>query len=179
MLKLIERLGPIEASQATDTLTLPYELRIRGRLKAMSDAGRELGLFLDRGPVLRDGEGLRAESGEIVRIRAAVEPVVTARVAAGLPLARLAYHLGNRHVQLALGEDERGGYVRFPPDHVLEELAELLGAILERHEAPFDPESGAYNQPGHVHAHSHGHQHDPEHSHEHSHLHGHGHSHAH
>ncbi|MGR2737288.1 urease accessory protein UreE [Billgrantia sp. Q4P2] len=181
MLKLIERLGPIEASQATDTLTLPYELRIRGRLKAMSDAGRELGLFLERGPVLRDGEGLRAESGEIVRIRAAVEPVVTARVAAGLPLARLAYHLGNRHVQLALGEDERGGYVRFPPDHVLEELAELLGAILERHEAPFDPEPGAYNQLGHAHAHSHGHHHDPEHSHEHehSHLHGHGHSHAH
>src|SRR5690554_6911424 len=102
MLKLIERLGPIAADQATDTLTLPYELRIRGRLKAESDAGRDLGLFLDRGPVLRDGEGLRAGGGEIVRIRAADEPVVTARIAPGLPLARLAYHLGNRHVQLAL-----------------------------------------------------------------------------
>ncbi|MFQ3789736.1 urease accessory protein UreE [Halomonas sp. A29] len=173
MLKLIERLGPIEAGQATDILTLPYELRIRGRLKAMSDAGRELGLFLDRGPVLRDGEGLRAESGEIVRIKAAIEPVVTARVAIGLPLARLAYHLGNRHVQLALGEDGQGGYVRFPPDHVLEELAELLGAGLERHEAPFDPEPGAYNQLGHSHAHDH------DHGHGHSHHHGHGHSHAH
>ncbi|MCG6659008.1 urease accessory protein UreE [Halomonas campisalis] len=173
MLKLTERLGPIAAGQATDTLTLPFEPRTKGRLKAMSDAGRELGLFLDRGPVLRDGEGLRAESGEIVRIRAAAEPVVTARIAAGLPLARLAYHLGNRHVQLALGEDEQGGYVRFPPDHVLEELAELLGATLERHQAPFDPEPGAYQQTG-----GHGHNHDPHH-HDHTHSHEHIDSHAH
>ncbi|MDI5891429.1 urease accessory protein UreE [Halomonas rhizosphaerae] len=168
MLMLIERLGPIEANRATDTLTLPYERRVLGRLKATSDAGLSLGLFLDRGPVLRDGEGLRAESGEVVRVKAAVEPVVTARIAAGLPLARLAYHLGNRHVQLALGEDHQGSYVRFPPDHVLEALAERLGASLERHEAPFDPESGAYQtQEGHAgsnaHAHAPGHSHDDHH----------------
>ncbi|MBE0489695.1 MAG: urease accessory protein UreE [Halomonas sp.] len=175
MLKLTERLGPIAADQATDTLTLPYERRMLGRLKAMSDAGRELGLFLDRGPVLRDGEGLRAESGEVVRIRAAEEPVVTARIDAGLPLARLAYHLGNRHVQLALGEDEGGSYVRFPPDHVLEALAERLGARLEHHQAPFDPEPGAYQQAGgHGHSHGHSHGHDP-----HYHDHDAGHSHAH
>ncbi|WP_444999366.1 urease accessory protein UreE [Halomonas mongoliensis] len=182
MLKLTERLGPIAADQATDTLTLPYELRIRGRLRAESDAGRDLGLFLDRGPVLRDGEGLRAEGGEVVRIRAADEPVVTARIAPGLPLARLAYHLGNRHVQLALGEDESGGYVRFPPDHVLEELATLLGATLEHHRAPFDPEPGAYRQlggHGHSHGHSHDHDHEHDHGHAHPHRHAHGHSHAH
>ncbi len=171
MLTLIERLGPIAADRASDTLTLPYERRVLGRLKATSDAGRELGLFLDRGPVLRDGDGLRAESGEVIRVRAADEPVVTARVAAGLPLARLAYHLGNRHVQLALGEDARGGFVRFPPDHVLEELAERLGASIERLDAPFDPEPGAYQQPGgHSHSHGHGHHH---------HEHDHGHHHAH
>lgn len=174
MLKLTERLGPIAADRATDTLTLPYERRVLGRLKAASDSGRELGLFLERGPVLRDGEGLRAEGGEIVRVRAADEPVVTARVAAGLPLARLAYHLGNRHVQLALGEDDHAapdqrGYVRFPPDHVLEELAERLGANLERHEAPFDPEPGAYQQSG-GHGHSHGHHHH-DHDREHHHAH--------
>lgn len=173
MLTLTERLGVIAADRATDSLTLPYERRVLGRLKAMSDSGRELGLFLDRGPVLRDGEGLLAESGEVVRIRAAVEPVVTARVASGLPLARLAYHLGNRHVQLALGEDARGGFVRFPPDHVLEALAERLGAVLEHHEATFDPEPGAYQQAGgHSHPRDHGHEahhhdHDPGHPHAH------------
>lgn len=165
MLKLIERLGPIAASQADDTLTLPFELRTRGRLKAVSDSGCQLGLFLDRGPVLRDGEGLRAENGEVVRVRAAVEPVVTAHVEAGLPLARLAYHLGNRHVQLALGEDVQGGFVRFPPDHVLEELAERLGARLEHHQAPFDPEPGAYSHAGHTHDHHHEPDREQEHAH--------------
>lgn len=183
MLKLTERLGPIEASQAIDTLTLPLELRIRGRLKAKSDGGRELGLFLDRGPVLRSGEGLRAETGEVIRIEAADEPVVTARVTAGLPVARLAYHLGNRHVQLALGSDDARPdqcWVRFPQDHVLEELAERLGATLEYHQAPFDPEPGAYQQPG-GHGHSHGHSHGHDHSHDHDHdpAHPHGHTHAH
>lgn len=165
MLKLTERLGPITASQADDTLTLPFELRIRGRLKAVSDTGCQLGLFLDRGPVLRDGEGLRADNGEVVRIRAAIEPVVTARIETGLPLARLAYHLGNRHVQLALGEDAQGGYVRFPPDHVLEALAEHLGARLEHHPAPFDPEPGAYRHGGQGHPHPHDHDHEPDHAH--------------
>ncbi len=115
MLKLIERLGPIDESTASDTLTLPFELRIRGRLKAESDSGRELGLFLDRGPVLRDGDGLKADNGEVVRVCAAIEPVVTARVSTGLPLARLAYHLGNRHVQLALGGGRAGRLGAFPP----------------------------------------------------------------
>ncbi|SEK45121.1 urease accessory protein UreE [Halomonas daqiaonensis] len=155
MLKLTERLGPIAESQADDTLTLPFDQRVLGRLKAVSDTGCQLGLFLDRGPVLSDGEGLRADNGEVVRVRAAVEPVVTARIEAGLPLSRLAYHLGNRHVQLALGEDEEGGFVRFPPDHVLEELAERLGARLSHHQAPFDPEPGAYS-------HGHDHHHEPD-----------------
>ena len=182
MLKLIERLGPITEQQASDSVTLPFEQRCRGRLKATSDAGRELGLFLDRGPVLRDGEGLRAESGEVIRVRAADEPVVTARIDGTLPLARLCYHLGNRHVSLAIGDEERPssgqGWVRFPPDHVLEELAERLGATLEHHQAPFDPEPGAYSQ-GEGHGHSHAHSHDHGHAHGHSHSHGHDHEHSH
>ncbi|UYG06156.1 urease accessory protein UreE [Halomonas sp. M4R1S46] len=167
MLKLTERLGPITADPAADSLTLPFELRTRGRFKATSDAGREVGVFLDRGPVLRDGEGLRAEGGETLRVRAAVEPVITARIEAGLALARLCYHLGNRHVQLALGGGDAGtGWVRFPPDHVLEALAERLGARLERHEAPFDPEPGAYAHAGEGHGHHH-HHHGQAHGHAH------------
>ncbi|WP_275287500.1 urease accessory protein UreE [Halomonas elongata] len=156
MLKLTERLGPIAVGQATDTLTLPYERRVRGRLKATSDTGRELGLFLERGPVLRDGEGLGTEEGDVIAVRAASEPVVTAHVPAGLPLARLCYHLGNRHVTLAIGGDEHHGWVRFAPDHVLEDLASRLGARLEHHEAPFDPEPGAYGAAEH-HGHDHAH----------------------
>ena len=65
-------------------------------------------------------------------------------------------------VSLAIGEDKQGSWIRFPPDHVLEELAERLGAVLVRHTAPFDPEPGAYAQAGQASGH-----------------HGHGHAHAH
>lgn len=167
MLTLTERLGPIEASAAVDTLTLDYTTRTRGRFKASSDGGREVGVFLDRGPVLRHGDGLTGEDGQTIRVQAAVEPVVTARLEAGLPLARLSYHLGNRHVQLAIGVDGDGlGWVRFPPDHVLEALAERLGARLEHHDAPFDPEPGAYARAGEgSHHHHHGHHHGHDHAH--------------
>lgn len=191
MMELIHRLPDASGSgdpasahtevEPLDTLTLPLELRIRGRLRATTDGGREVGLFLDRGPVLRDGDRLASREGEVIRIRAADEPVVTAYIAAGRPMAALCYHLGNRHVQLAIGMQEaETGWVRFPPDHVLEALAERLGATLTHHEAPFDPEPGAYAQAGQgAHSHDHGHSHDPAHGHEHSHGHSHSHAHEH
>lgn len=178
MLELTRRMDAGTQVEAQDTLTLPYELRIRGRLKAVTDKGHDVGLFLDRGPVLRHGDLLQAASGEVIQIFAADEPVTTAYIDDGLPLGRLCYHLGNRHVSLALGADADGRHwVRFPPDHVLEELAVLLGATLNHHEAPFDPESGAYAQAGREHAHGHGHSHS--HGHDHSHSHDDDHSHAH
>src|SRR5690554_2467441 len=181
MLELIKRITQVDASEIHDNLVLPYELRIRGRLRATTETNLDVGLFLDRGPVLRDGDLLEAKSGEIIRIRAAEERVVTARVATGLPLARLCYHLGNRHVTLAIGEDEQGAFVRFPPDHVLEELAERLGATVVHHTATFDPEPGAYNQAGQGHSHGHSHGHSRAHSHgeSHDHTHAAGHAHAH
>ena len=179
MLEMTTRIAPVESAEVLDTLTLPYELRIRGRLRATTDNGHDIGLFLDRGPVLREGDHLMAKGGEIVRIRAADEPVVTARIADGLPLARLCYHLGNRHVTLAIGNDDKGSWVRFPPDHVLEELAERLGAALEHHQGPFDPEPGAYAQAGQGHSHGHGHGHSHSHGHSHDHDHGHAHGHHH
>ena len=180
MLELIKRMDGNTSVDIYDTLTLPYELRIRGRLKAVSDNERDVGLFLDRGPVLRHGDLLQANSGEVIRVLAADEPVATAYIESGLPLARLCYHLGNRHVSLALGSDEDGRYwVRFPPDHVLEELAVLLGAELVHHDAPFDPESGAYAQAGREHSHSNSHAHSHSHSHDHDHSEHDGHNHAH
>ncbi|UZE96710.1 urease accessory protein UreE [Alkalimarinus alittae] len=170
MLELIKRINHVD-SEIHDSLTLPYELRIRGRLRSITETGQEVGLFLDRGPVLRDGDLLQAKTGEIIRIKAAEEPVVTARINAGLALARLCYHLGNRHVSLAIGEDEQGSWVRFPPDHVLEELAVRLGAKTIHHAALFDPEPGAYAQAGQR-DNSHGKRH-------HTHEHGHHHAHAH
>ncbi len=205
MLELTKRLSErevagIDSSEILDNLILPYELRIRGRLRATTETRVDVGLFLDRGPVLRDGDLLQAKTGEIVRIRAAEEQVVTARIENGQPLARLCYHLGNRHVTLQIGHDDqlasggaidaegtandgsvnpKSGWVRFTTDHVLEELAERLGATLVHHTAPFDPEPGAYTQAGYSHGHNHSYGHGHSHSHDHDHHHGHSHGHSH
>ncbi|MFN1619298.1 urease accessory protein UreE [Vibrio rotiferianus] len=162
MLELTKRLDANTECEVFDSLILPYELRIRGRLKGVTEKGHDVGLFLDRGPVLRDGDLLEAKTGEVIRVHAANEPVTTAYINGTLPLARLCYHLGNRHTLLAVGQDEDGRcWVRMTPDHVLEELALLLGATLTHHQAPFDPESGAYAHVGREqsHDHSHGHHH--------------------
>ncbi|RMF14936.1 MAG: urease accessory protein UreE [Gammaproteobacteria bacterium] len=168
MLELTERHthGPSNG-ESHDVLCLPYADRIKGRLRTRTEGGREAGLFIERGQVLNDGDWLRARTGEWIQVRAADEPVVTARIGTGLPLARLAYHLGNRHVTLEVGEDGSGSWIRFQPDHVLEDLAIRLGASLRHHQAPFNPEPGAYqgqgrHGAGHAHHHSHEHdRHDP------------------
>ena len=158
MLRITQNLGQSD-HPAEDRLTLPYELRQKGRFKATSDNGTELGLFLERGQVLAQGDKLQSEEGRVFEVVAEQEPVITAHAHDWPTFARACYHLGNRHVTLQLGER----WLRFQPDHVLEHLAEHLGLRLEAGEAPFDPESGAYlGHHGHSHGqgHSHGHSHD-------------------
>jgi hypothetical protein len=82
-------------------------------------------------------------------------------------------------VTLAIGMDDKGAFVRITPDHVLEELAERLGATLIHHTAPFDPEPGAYTQAGYSHGNGHSHGHSHSHDHDHGHSHGHSHKHTH
>lgn len=166
MLKIMHYLGHSQRD-ADDTITLPFELRQKGRFKAVSDNGQDVGVFLERGHVLADGERLQAEDGRIFAVIAKPESVVTAHAAGWAVFARACYHLGNRHVTLELGER----WLRFWPDHVLEELATLLGLTLSYEDAPFHPESGAYQGLGHSHVHGHDHDHSHDHSHEHDHSH--------
>lgn len=165
MLEIKTNLGQSKL-QADDVLTLPYELRQRGRLKAITDKGVEVGLFLERGKVLSDGMLLKSECGRLIRVRAQDEAVITASCDDWLAFARACYHLGNRHVPLQVGER----WVRFQPDHVLQEMVQLFGLTAEHELAPFDPENGAYSG-GHHHGH---HHHEDESEHDHGH---HGHHH--
>ena len=123
-------------------LTLPFEQRQKSRLRAQADNGEELALILPRGRVLRGGDRVAATDGREVEVVAAPEKLLHIESA---ELARVAYHLGNRHVPLQVGP----GFLRIAEDHVLEEMARKLGARVSHVEAPFEPEAGAY-----------GHQHD-------------------
>ena len=95
-------------------------------------------------------------------------------------LAKVAYHLGNRHVPLQI----ETGFVRYQHDHVLDDMVrQLPGAdtsvTVNVEQAPFEPEAGAYQQGGGHHGHSHGHGHGHSHSHDHDHSHDHSHEHSH
>lgn len=163
MLKITQGLGKTDQN-ADDSLTLSFEQRQKGRFKALSDKGLEVGVFLERGHVLADGERLQAEDGRIFQVIAKPEAVVTAKAQDWQSFSRACYHLGNRHVTLELGDR----WLRFWPDHVLEELATLLGLSLSYEAAPFHPESGAYQNLGHSHSHG---DDAPSHSHHHHHDH--------
>jgi len=128
-------------------LELPYELRQKSRQRTALASGEELGLFLDRGAVLRGGDFLLAEDGRIVRVVAMPERVLDVVCADSAALARIAYHLGNRHVPVQVGPS----WLRIAEDHVLRQMVEGLGAEVIAREAPFEPEAGAYAA-GHSHA---------------------------
>jgi len=105
---------------------------------------------------LRTDDLLVLDDGTLVEVVAAPEPLIEARVADVAALARLAWYLGDRHVQVLANR------IRAQRDPAIEALLKSLGAKLTMIEAPFEPEGGAY-------ASSHGHSHDHDHDHAHGH----------
>jgi urease accessory protein len=129
-------------------LTLPYELRRKSRQLARLDDGEEVGLLLPPGTILRDGDTLESTDGYRVRITAAAEPVLRVTSNDTQTLIRAAYHLGNRHTPVEVGD----GFLRLETDRVLKEMLLGLGAKVEERMEPFNPEPGAYGG-GHRHNH--------------------------
>lgn len=151
----------IEQLAATDTpkpahprdLVLSFAERSRSRLRTVLDDGTDVGLLLPRGTVLRGGDWLQAAGGELIRVRAAVEALYCVSVPPGTDdpafvLMRAAYHLGNRHVPVALTTTA----LYLEQDPVLAEMLERLGVTVTPCMAPFEPEAGAYGG-GHRHDH--------------------------
>src|SRR5687767_3411297 len=104
MLMLENVLNPHDPRPATDSLTLAFELRRRARLRATLDSGLEVGLMLDRGLSLKQGDRLATGDGAlVVEIRARREVLSTVSTNDTHLLTRAAYHLGNRHVPLQIG----------------------------------------------------------------------------
>ncbi len=123
-----------------DTVCLTFEQRSKSRLRT-SLADFDLVWFLPRGLVVRDSDILLCGDGTRVRVLAASEAVSEIASTDPIKLARLAYHLGNRHVGLQIGS----GWLRYQADAVLDEMVVALGATPVTTRAPFDPERGAYH----------------------------------
>lgn len=183
--------GRIAATLArrAPALVLPFDARGKSRLRATLETGEEVALFLPRGTVLRGGDVLVAGDGGMIRVEAAPETVLLVTAATPLALTRAAYHLGNRHTPVEVGD----GYLKLEFDSVLRDMLLRLDVDVAEALMPFEPEAGAYGG-GHKHGHDatfaedyalaqqvfhehHGHSHD--HGHSHGHDHGHDHSHGH
>jgi len=150
------------------TVELDWDVRQKSRFDATDSTGRRLGVFLSRGTVVRGGDVLVAEDGTLIVVKAAPQPVLEVRPCAehGSPfdLVRAAYHLGNRHVPLALAPDR----LTLEPDHVLADMLRQMHLIVTETQAPFEPEGGAYGAGASHPAHGHGHASHGEHTHSHT-----------
>ena len=167
--------GHWPAERAAGTVTLAFDDRHRRRLRMADDSGADFLLDLPRAVALEDGDGLELEDGRFLRVVAADEELMEVRCGAGAErFARIAWHLGNRHLPVQIV----GETIRLRRDHVIEAMLRGLGASVEPIRAPFAPEGGAYAGGGHGHDHGHGHGHGHAHGHDHGH-HGHGHHHDH
>jgi urease accessory protein len=131
-------------TQAIDHVVLDAFERHRRRITLTGERGTVFLLDLPQATALRDGDGLLLDDGSVVRVAGKAEPLVEIAAASAQELARLAWHIGNRHTEVQVVGDR----LRIRRDHVLEAMLRGLGARLTPVEAPFDPEQGAY---GHNH----------------------------
>lgn len=137
--------GAWPEAEVAGTVTLGYADRCRRRIQMTDDKGSGFLLSLQRAVRLSDGDGLELEQGGYLRVVAGPEPLIEAKAKNAQHLAKLAWHIGNRHVPAEIVD---GFHLRIVADSVLEAMLHLLGAEVRRIEAPFAPEGGAYAQLG-------------------------------
>lgn len=144
---------------AADTVVLDLDDRHRRRMAMTGTRGLEFLLDLENAVALRGGDALVLDDGRLVEVIAAPEPLIEIRGSDPHHLARLAWHLGNRHLPTQIMP--KG--LRIRRDHVIEAMVRGLGARVVEIEAPFDPEGGAYADSSHAHAGEDRHATDPGH----------------
>ncbi|HTS42536.1 MAG TPA: urease accessory protein UreE [Xanthobacteraceae bacterium] len=173
VLKSADRAG----RRVIDTLILPFERRQAKSGFVFGVNGTCVEFDFAEPVLLRTDDALALDDGSLVEVVAEPEPVLEARLDDGAALARLAWHLGDRHVPVEVKQNRLR--VRREPE--LEALLQSFGAKIVALEAPFEPDGGAHAAHGdhhHAHHHDHGHAHGHDHHH-HDHPHDHPHDHKH
>ena len=146
-LRRADRIAPAGSwhGSPADTVVLTHDDRHRRRIVLTCQSGRQVLLDLAEARLLHDGDGLLADDGAIVAVRAAAEALAEVRCRDPQELARIAWHLGNRHLPTQI----LGDSLRFRDDHVIVDMVRGLGAEVVKVTAPFEPEGGAYAHHAH------------------------------
>jgi urease accessory protein len=133
------------AGYQRDTLTLPWEDRRQGHGRRRSDGGLEFAISLPNGTILKHGNYMVLEPEKtIVAIEEAPEDVYIVRPATTREWAYYAYHVGNRHQQVMIGDTE----LIFLKNPAVRSLLEQLHVPFETAKRPF---TGALASVGHSH----------------------------
>ena len=135
--------------QALDACALSYDDRFLRRKVIVTRGGAEVLVDLPQTTSLNAGDALRLTTGDHIEVLAAPEALY--RVA-GPDMARLAWHIGNRHTPCQITSEA----LLIQRDPVIRHMLDHLGAEVTEVEIPFEPEGGAYGH-GRTHAHDHGH----------------------
>ena len=135
------------------TVELDWDVRQKSRFEATDSAGRQIGVFLPRGSVVRGGDVLVTQDGSLIKVLAAPQSVLKIthcpNHGTAFDLIRAAYHLGNRHVPIELQPD----HLKIEPDHVLADMLRAMHLTVLAVNESFEPENGAYAKGGHTHNH--------------------------
>jgi urease accessory protein len=131
-----------DSASAVDSVTLAADERHRRRVVLTGERGTVFMLDLPTAIALRNGDVLLLDDGAMVRVVGKPEFLMEAAAENPRDLARLAWHLGNRHIEVQISD----GKLRIRRDHVIEDMLGGLGARLTLVEAVFEPEGGAYGQ---------------------------------
>ena len=143
----------LDHKRAFAYVTLDYEARFLRRKRLVTDSGEPFLVELPETISLSSTDGFVLDDNRVIAIKAKPEALLKIR---HTNLPRIAWHVGNRHTPCQIELD----YLLIREDHVMEGLLQLLGADIEKLQAPFIPEGGAYGH-GRTHSHSHNHLSQP------------------
>ena len=123
-------------------LTLSSDERRILRGKRLTDCDQELILQLPREGKLNDGDILATnESNIYVEIIAKTEDLIEISSNSQIELIKTAYHLGNRHVEVEIGE----GILLTKSDYVIKNMLLNFKVDVKNTKKKFFPERGAHS----------------------------------
>ncbi|SLN51997.1 urease accessory protein UreE [Roseisalinus antarcticus] len=158
-----------------DVVSLSYDGRLLRRRRLETDGGAAFLVDLPQTVSLDHGDAFLLGDGRLIGVVAAEEDLL-AVTAAPADMARVAWHIGNRHAPAQFEPDPPRIVIQ--RDAVMGRMLAGIGATIHEVREPFTPEGGAYGH-GRTMGHSHDHPHAHDHAHDHAQTHDHPHSHDH
>jgi urease accessory protein len=151
----ILRAGEKRDGEVADTLLLDYDQRRAPQGVLTGLKGTAIEIAISNASTIATDDCLVLDDGRLIEVVAKPETLLEVRAAEVAAMARLAWHLGDRHIPAQLHERR----LRVRRDAATEKLLAVLGAKVTAIEAPFEPEGGAYSGGHDHHHHAHDHSH--------------------